>query len=223
MKIIDAVKRAMNNIIKESITDVELFTRPFEIELIANEENKEAIVQQVVESINLAISCDKEKIVECLGLRQIGKVLVPKKRNYDFRKCALIDVIDEIKYLAIVLLLANKIEKERLSKKCNTIFSYRYNAEDSSGWLFHKNIGMAAFRTCNGHNARNQKYNVMVECDISNFYDRLNIHRLESTLLSTVAKTSEDQKIVEIINQILLFWLIEILMDYQLDLMLLEY
>lgn len=206
MEIIDAVKRAMNNIIKEGITDVELFARPFEIDLISNDKNKDIIIQHVVNCIKTAISGDKEKIVENLELRQIGKVLVPKKRNYDFRKCALIDVIDEIKYLAIVLLLANKIEKKRISKNNNTIFSYRYNAADTNGWLFHRNIGMAAFRNCNLRNSRKQKYKVVVECDISNFYDRLNIHRLESTLLSTVAKSNDEQKIVEIINQILLFW-----------------
>lgn len=206
MEIIDAVKKAMSNIIKEGTTDVELFVKPFEIELISNEDNKQIVIQQVVESINAAIEGDEEKIVENLGLKQIGKVLVPKKRNYDFRKCAMIDVIDEIKFLSIVLLLANKIEKKRLSKKCNMIFSYRYNASDTNGWLFHRNIGMTAFRNCNMHNSRKSNYNVVVECDISNFYDRLNIHRLESTLLSTVAKTEKEQKIVKIINQILLFW-----------------
>ena len=43
----------------------------------------------------------------------------------------------------------------------------------------------------------------MVECDFSNFYDRLNIHRVESILLSS---DSIDKDIVHLINQVLLFW-----------------
>ncbi len=42
----------------------------------------------------------------------------------------------------------------------------------------------------------------MVECDFSNFYDRLNIHRVESILLSS---DSIDKDIVHLINQVLLF------------------
>ena len=43
----------------------------------------------------------------------------------------------------------------------------------------------------------------MVECDISNFYDRLNIHRVESILRSS---DKIDEDIIGLINEILLFW-----------------
>ena len=71
MEIIDAVKRAMNNIIKEGITDVELFARPFEIDLISNDKNKDIIIQHVVNCIKTAISGDKEKIVENLDRKSV--------------------------------------------------------------------------------------------------------------------------------------------------------
>lgn len=43
----------------------------------------------------------------------------------------------------------------------------------------------------------------MISCDISNFYDRLNLHRLENTLL---ALPGIDKNVVALINEMLLFW-----------------
>ena len=206
MEITNAVARAVDNVIKEGTTDVELFSRPFEIDLIAREENRKEIIRQVTDSVSSAISGDNEKIIENLALKQISYVLVPKKRNNDFRKCALIDVLDEIKYLSVVLLLANKIESKRLPTDRNTVFSYRYNESESGGRLFDGNIGIAAFRHRNTLNAKQPKYTVMVECDISKFYDRIEIHKLERALLSAVSEDGAERKIVEIIRRILLFW-----------------
>ena len=206
MEIREAVKRAIANVVKEGTTDVELFNRPFEIDLIAKENNKEVIINQVTKLLKDAIDGDLEDVVENLQINPIGKVLVPKKGKYDFRKCALIEVVDEIKYLSLVLLNTNKIEKKRMSKQSNKVFSYRYIANDNSGLIFNKKIGMNAFRKCNQKKIREKDLNVVVECDIANFYDRLNIHRLESTLLSTVAQNETDVKIIKVINQVLLFW-----------------
>ena len=205
-KIKKSVEKAINNVIKEGITDVDLFLRPFEIDLIAISDNKEAVKDETARFIDNALNNDPKSCIENLKINQIGRVLVPKKGGYDFRKCALIDVLDEIKYLALVLLIANKIEKKRLSVKSNHIFSYRYVASDNNGWLFNRKIGMNAFRKCNFQMSRNKDFNVMVECDIANFYDRLNLHRLESTLLSAVAKDDNDCKVIRIINSLLLYW-----------------
>lgn len=43
----------------------------------------------------------------------------------------------------------------------------------------------------------------MIECDLSNFYDRLNIHRVDSTLKS-IEKLDRD--IIDLTNEVLLFW-----------------
>lgn len=48
-----------------------------------------------------------------------------------------------------------------------------------------------------------KKYKIIVECDISNFYDRLNLHRLNSTLLSI---DDIDIKISQVLDELLLFW-----------------
>jgi len=50
--------------------------------------------------------------------------------------------------------------------------------------------------------ARLKASHFLVTCDIANFYDRLNIHRLESTLLSLGLEKAR----VRQINELLLFW-----------------
>ena len=48
-----------------------------------------------------------------------------------------------------------------------------------------------------------KKNKVIVECDISNFYDRINIHRIESILNSN---QNINRDIIKLINSLLLFW-----------------
>ena len=51
MEIKDAVRLAILNIQKESITDVDVFARPFEVNYLAQEKNKKIIYDIVVERI----------------------------------------------------------------------------------------------------------------------------------------------------------------------------
>lgn len=74
---------------------MELFNRPFEIKLIENNEIREEIIESVVKSIK---KCNFEE----LKMSKIGHILVHKKNLCDYRKCAWIDIIDEIKYLTLV-------------------------------------------------------------------------------------------------------------------------
>lgn len=117
------VKLAIDNIIVEGCTDVSTFGRPFELNLLKNDETKNKIIEEVVSAIDSILNSNSS--FETLKINKISHMLVPKKTFYDFRKCALIDIVDEIKYLSLVLLIANKIEKKRVSDKI--AFSYRYN------------------------------------------------------------------------------------------------
>jgi hypothetical protein len=126
---------------------------------------------------------------------------MPKKEFFDFRKCALIDVTDEIKYLAIVLKLAKKIESKRILKSKNVVFSYRF--KNDSGYLFDPKYNYTSFRKYVSDQKRKRTIKVVVETDISNFYDRLNLHRLESNLL---AIPNIDEGLVSLLNELLLFW-----------------
>lgn len=193
-KIRKIIRIAIDNVQKEGTTDVELFNRHFEIELLKNAE----VQKQLVDKIHNEI---KQKKFEMMGFSKNGMVLVPKKNLYDFRKCALIDVADEVRYLSLVLLIAGDIESARINKSKNVIFSYRYQAKD--GYLFDQQYHYTSFRTAVVEKSKKKNNKVVVECDIANFYDRLNIHRLESILYS-ISTIQED--VVKLINDLLLYW-----------------
>lgn len=192
------VIQAINNIIYEGCTDVEAFGKPFELNLLKQEEVKQLVINEIVSELDDILNYNGN--FETLKINKISHILIPKKTFYDFRKCALIDIIDEIKYLSIVLLIANKIEKKRVSNKI--AFSYRYKP-NKNGKLFDKKYNYSSFKSEYKRISSMKKYKVIVECDISNFYDRLNLHRLNSTLLSI---DSIDVKISELIDELLLFW-----------------
>ena len=108
MKLNDAITLAIDNVLKEGLTDVDVFARPFEIDML----KKENIKNKVVETIKVSL---KENNIKLMGITPISYVLVPKKELFDFRKCALIQPLDELKYLTLVLQIADKIEAMRIS------------------------------------------------------------------------------------------------------------
>ena len=104
----------------------------------------------------------------------------------------------------MVLLVAKEIEKSRINKRENILFSYRVNLDKAEdGYIFDPKYNFTEFRNAVRKKSKLKENNIMISCDISNFYDRLNLHRLENNLLSI---KSTDGKIVKLINDILLFW-----------------
>ncbi len=194
MKLNDAITLAIDNVLKEGLTDVDVFARPFEIDML----KKENIKNKVVETIKVSL---KENNIKLMGITPISYVLVPKKELFDFRKCALIQPLDELKYLTLVLQIADKIEAMRISKSKNNIFSYRLKPK--KGYLFDPNYNFTSFREYISRKSNQNNINVVVSCDIGNFYDRLNLHRLECILSSN---EKIDKKVVQQINELLLFW-----------------
>lgn len=195
-EIIEACNTAINNVIKEGTTDVELFKKPFEIKLLENNEIRQEVIENIVKSIK---KCNLEE----LKISKIGHVLVPKKNLCDYRKCAWIDVIDEIKYLTLVLLMARDIEVARDNKSNKKVFSYRLKIKSNNGYIFDNEYNYTSFRNRIAEKSKMKNKRIVVECDISNFYDRLNLHRLESILLS-IEKIDKDA--IKLLNEILLFW-----------------
>ena len=89
------VNRAIDNICIEGCTDVSVFGFPFEINGLKNKVTRENISQDIVNSLDEILNHNGK--FEVLKMNKITHMLVPKKTYYDFRKCALIDIIDEIK------------------------------------------------------------------------------------------------------------------------------
>ena len=193
MKVQDAINLAVENIKKEGTTDVEVFLRPFELAMIKGKVEDE-VKQKIKESF-------KQNNLKSLKVSPISHVLVPKKELFDFRKCAHIQPLDEMKYLALVLQVADKTEKARVNKSKNKVFSYRFSPQ--KGYLFDPRYNYTSFREYVSKQSKKHNINVVVSCDISNFYDRLNLHRLECILASI---DGTDKKVVQQINELLFFW-----------------
>ena len=207
-----SVKLALLNVMKESITDVEVFKRPFELKFLKRDEYfnliKEIIEQRFKKAFNI-ISNKQEPFTALkeLKINPLRSILVPKKTLFDFRKCGYIEPLDEIIYLSLAIMLSNKIEKERIHKKSKIVYSYRLKPdlvkEQKPTYLFDLKINYTSFRNDVSNKIKDPKIKVVVSCDISNFYDRLNLHRLENTLL---AIHDIDIQSVKLLNEMLLYW-----------------
>ena len=193
MNISRAFNLAIDNVIQDGTTDVELFSRPFEIDMLKNKQFR----QEVTKKIKPLLNRDFNE----LEFSPLAHCLVPKKDFFSFRKCALVDPIDEIKYLSMVIMIAECIEKNRDRRNNKRIFSYRW--DPSKGHLFSSKYNFTAFRNHVKEKSKKRHVNVIAECDIANFYDRINLHRLECILSSL---PNIDIKIVKKIDLLLKFW-----------------
>lgn len=204
MKNSQAVKTAIDNVIAEGITDI--FDRPFEVDLLSDPDFRNALHHSVLEGLNkvdskvIKDSSQYHTLVEELAVHPINFVLMPKKEAYDFRRCALIHPVDTIKYLALTIPIGKAVERFRIQPSKNIVFSYRFKLKDSM--IFDSKYNFTSFRNHERKRAKSLRVKVVVRCDIANFYDRLNIHRLESILLSLPI----DKKRVKLVNELLLFW-----------------
>lgn len=191
MEIEKASKLAVENVLKEGLTDI--FLPPFELQLLRNKVFRKKVAEHVTK-------CIKGNSLESLAVGQIDHVLLPKGGPFDFRRCALIHPLDTIKFLALSLVFADRLENLRPKKIRKIVFSYRFKPQN--GYIFDPKYNITSFKKHVAQKIRQKRIKVLVTCDIANFYDRLNLHRLESILLSK----GFDKIRVKQLNELLLFW-----------------
>lgn len=191
MDIAKAVSLAIGNVLKEGLTDI--FPRPDEVDLLRNPFFAAEIGKQVETRL-------KANALAALKVHPIQHVLFPKKDPFDFRRAALMQPFDTIASLALVISIADVVERHRPQPAKNLVFSYRFKPID--GLLFNPEYTFTSFEQHVRERMRAPRVKVLVKCDIASFYDRLNLHRLESTLLGLPI----DQNRVRLINELLLFW-----------------
>src|SRR5262245_16221715 len=104
MNLADATKLAVRNVELEGLTDI--FQRPQEVDLLKNPRFQSEVIREVETSIT-------GDTLDSLAVSSIAHVLMPKGGPFDFRRCALIHPLDSIKYLALVLTLADEVEAGR--------------------------------------------------------------------------------------------------------------
>lgn len=118
---------------------------------------------------------------------------------HGFRSATQVDPLWNAYTLALVLTLAEDIERARIPVSRETIFSYRFKPDFDACSLFDQNIGWRAFQQAAVDRARD--YAFVLSCDISDFYPRVYHHRLENAL----KKASENTECIRRIMRILAF------------------
>jgi hypothetical protein len=192
MKLEQAVAYAIRNVRKEGLTDI--FARPFECDLLDNPDFSDKVAQEVLSSI-------KGNSIESLHVSPIEHILLPKTDAFDFRRCALIQPMDTIKYLSLAIYFGHAIEQRRPKTYRNIVHSYRFKPQ-SDDYIFNSKFSLSSFNSYVSSTIKQPKTKVLVKCDIANFYDKINLHRLFCILLDL----NFDESKANLINELLLFW-----------------
>lgn len=186
-----AVNLAIDNVLKDGFDDI--YPNVFEVGLLKDSDFRKKIVEVTLPKL-------KKTNIEEMDFHPLQYSYFPKKEAFDFRKAALIQPWDLIKYLSLVLLCAEEIEIKRQPINTNIVFSYRYKPND--GYLFDQSYDHKSFQKNFSKRIMEKGYKLYIKADIANYYDRLNLHRLENVLLSYC----KDRRIVKLLNQLLFFW-----------------
>ncbi|MEX0853280.1 MAG: RNA-directed DNA polymerase [Bauldia sp.] len=97
-----------------------------------------------------------------------------------FRWATQLDPIWNLYFLSCVLGCSDAIEAARIPKADETVFSYRYLPDSDSGDLFDRDYTWSRFIARSEQLSASSAFVVL--CDISEFYLRLDHHRLENAL-----------------------------------------
>jgi hypothetical protein len=181
------VKRAIANIYHMSDTDV--FPRPFE-NIILNDKSSEVVaeVARIVGDLKA-------------GLGEQGsfhhEMLAPAG-PLGFRRIASLDPLWNTVLLSLVLEMAPKIEAARPPLTDKSVFSYRFDGDPTAHKLFSEEGGWRAF--LGRARELSEAHAYCVSTDISDFYSRLNHHRLENALKQCAPGESAPWAIMEILK-----------------------
>lgn len=186
----DAVALAVDSILRDGCSDIT--TELLELRLIR--QFRDDFEKEIKSKLN------RGNVFE-MDFRPLQYILTPKNRYvFDYRKAAIVSPSCLAKFLAIVFQYAEVIENARIPLSENIVFSCRF-APTTDG-VFDKNTGYSNWREETKRRASNENCAFVVSCDIAAFYDRVNIHRIESTLLSIGVEPG----LVKLTNELLLFW-----------------
>ena len=178
---------AIQNIVRHGDTDI--FPFPFENRMFFDDTKT---------TVDLLLEYHKnfEEYLNRHPPRHVSS-LVPAGYS-GFRWATQLDPIWNAYFLACVLSISEPIERVRISKSDDVIFSYRYMPDRDSGHLFDRDYNWTRFF----HQSLNlcEEFSHLVICDISDFYPRLGHHRLENALQHIDDNSDAPHRIMGFLN-----------------------
>ncbi|MXY64670.1 reverse transcriptase [Candidatus Poribacteria bacterium] len=135
-----------------------------------------------------AIENDWERVRSYLGREDIcqwltrpHRTLLSPKAKYGLRAITQLDPLDSLVFGAIIREIAEKIESKRSPITDRRVFSYRVELKDQ-GQLFSSDIGYRQFLDECRSRVQSGKFEYVAITDISDFYSRIYLHRMENAL-----------------------------------------
>lgn len=182
----DNFKKALTNIIRHGDTDI--FPFPFERYLFEQKlEETLDILETYHSNIDDAITLSPP--LTLIELSQVG--------YYGFRQATLIEPFWNAYFLGLVISIAEDIESKRINEGEKNVFSYRFQWNNLTGSLFKDTTWIDYKKQCIEY-SRNYKY--VLQTDISNFYPRINHHKLENELKRIDPGNTVYKKIMKLLS-----------------------
>jgi hypothetical protein len=130
-----------------------------------------------------------------VSIGPLCQIAIPKGR-YTFRTVSYMSLVDTLKFTSVAFSIGREIEGNRLPR--NIIYSNRLNTKTLT--LDRSNYD--GFRQASKVLSESRRYSVKIVTDIANFYDRINLHKLENIL----TEIGCDRTAVGKLNRMLIQW-----------------
>ncbi|WP_299775424.1 hypothetical protein [uncultured Tateyamaria sp.] len=182
-----AAKLAVQNVIKHGDTDI--FPFPFE---------NHAFFDKETEAVELVTEYD-ENFEQYLNQYPPKNVSSLTPVTYSgFRWATQIDPLWNAHFLASVAAIGESIERARIDRDHEAVFSYRFEPDKETGDVFSREVGWLQFMKKSLDLA--DIYPFTVICDISEFYPRLGHHRLENALRQVAGESPYPKRIMSFLS-----------------------
>ncbi|WP_205511587.1 RNA-directed DNA polymerase [Longitalea arenae] len=179
-------RKALINIVRHGDTDI--FPFPFERYLFAEKLHEAIDILNSYHS-NLEEALSQSPPLTLVKLSQVG--------YYGFRQATMIEPFWNAYYLGLVISLADSIEQKRIKESDKHVFSYRFKWNEDTGSLFKETSWIDYKKQC----IENSKsFNIVLQTDISNFYPRVNHHKLENELKRVDTKSDIPKRIIRLLS-----------------------
>ncbi|MCK0097746.1 RNA-directed DNA polymerase [Yoonia sp. F2084L] len=183
----NAAKLAVQNVIKHGDTDI--FPFPFE---------NHAFFDKEEQAVDLVVEYD-ENFDQYLNQFPPKNVSSLTPVTYSgFRWATQIDPMWNAHFLASVTAIGESIERARVGRENEAVFSYRFEPNSETGDVFSREIGWLQFMRKSLELAEIHPFTVI--CDISEFYPRLGHHRLENALRQVAGETPYPKRIMNFLS-----------------------
>jgi|SRR6185369_4306177 len=178
-------RKALLNIFRHGDTDI--FPFPFERYLFEEKLNETLDLLEFYH-VNLEQALSQSPPLTLVKLSQVG--------YYGFRQATMIEPFWNAYFLGLVISLADSIEKTRIKEVEKNVFSYRYQWDEAKGSLFKDTNWINYKKQCVEYS---KSFAFTFQTDISNFYPRINHHKLENEL-KRIDTTDVPKRILKLLS-----------------------